>query len=118
MLYIWTCPKLLLYKLDDFGLSDGLILLIESYLRERVQFVQYRGFRSESFSQTSGVPQSSVLGPLFFNIFINDLTSLLNENFQMYADDLKIYRTVSTLNVLGCRKILTSFKNGAMTMIS
>jgi hypothetical protein len=90
--------RLLLYKLDDFGLSDGLILLIESYLQERVQFVQYRGFRSESFSQTSGVPQGSVLGPLFFNIFINDLTSLLNENFQMYADDLKIYRTVSTLD--------------------
>jgi retron-type reverse transcriptase len=42
--------RLLLYKLDDFGLSDGLILLIESYLQERVQFVQYRGFRSESFS--------------------------------------------------------------------
>jgi hypothetical protein len=90
--------RLLLYKLDDFGLSDGLILLIESYLQKRVQFVQYRGFRSESFSQTSGVPQGSVLGPLFFNIFINDLTSLLNENFQMYADDLKIYRTVSTLD--------------------
>jgi ribonuclease P/MRP protein subunit RPP40 len=88
--------KLLLTKLDSFGFSDNLIQLIASYLSDRALFVQYRGFSSGLFQQLSGVPQGSVLGPLFFVIFSNDMTDLLNVPFQLYADDLKIYNVIET----------------------
>jgi hypothetical protein len=88
--------KLLLTKLDSFGFSDNLIQLIASYLSDRALFVQYRGFSSGLFQQLSGVPQGSVLGPLFFVIFSNDMTDLLDVPFQLYADDLKIYNVIET----------------------
>ncbi|XP_063901620.1 uncharacterized protein LOC135121244 [Zophobas morio] len=52
--------KLLIMKLEYFGLSNDLLKLISSYLCNRCQFVQYRGFRSDTFVQRSGVPQGSV----------------------------------------------------------
>jgi retron-type reverse transcriptase len=88
--------KLLLTKLDSFGFSDNLIQLIASYLSDRALFVQYRGFSSGLFQQLSGVPQGSVLGPLFFVIFSNDMTDLMDVPFQLYADDLKIYNVIET----------------------
>jgi hypothetical protein len=88
--------KLLLTKLDSFGFSDNLIQLIASYLSDRALFVQYRGFSSGLFQQLSGVPQGSVLGPLFFVIFSNDMTDLLDVPFQLDADDLKIYNVIET----------------------
>ena len=86
----------LLYKLSNFGLSCSLLELIRSYLYNRRNYVFYNGFKSFEFVSTSGVPQGSNLGPLFFNLFINDLLQSLTCRLLAYADDLKIFSGISS----------------------
>lgn len=88
--------EILLSKLQSFGFSDLLIQLLSTYLIGRTQHVTYRGFESAEFLVPSGVPQGSILGPLLFIIFINDITHGLN-NCLLYADDLKIFRNIDDL---------------------
>ena len=87
---------ILLSKLPSFGFDDRLVKFIQDYLSDRSQYVQYRGYRSSDFTATSGVPQGSILGPLFFNIFINDITLKLTNSCLLYEDDLKIMRSVKS----------------------
>lgn len=64
---------------------------------DRSAFVNFNGTRSRDFAMTSGVPQGSVLGPLVFVLFVNDLCFRLKSGKVLFADDLKIYRTISSL---------------------
>lgn len=85
---------LLVEKLGHAGICGSLLRWCESYLRNRSQLVKIRGFKSTTRTIPSGVPQGSHLGPLFFLIFINDLCSNITSNYEMFADDLKLYRVI------------------------
>lgn len=87
---------ILLHKLKLFGFSDLLISLLSSFLSGRNQFVEYRGFKSDQYLVTSGVPQGSILGPLLFILFINDIVSCIDVNCLLYADDMKLFCSIET----------------------
>lgn len=90
---------ILLAKLRKIGLSSDLLSIFKSFLCNRKQFVSFRGHRSSIISVSSGVPQGSILGPLLFNIFINDIVDNLDSDVHclLYADDLKVYSQVTSI---------------------
>ena len=84
--------EVLLYKLKYYGVTDTAFDLLKSYLTNRKQYVVFDGCQSEHVEIYTGVPQGSILGPLFFSIYINDLITVSDRlNFLMYADDTTIY---------------------------
>jgi exonuclease III len=87
------CDKLALH-----GIHGSLYRWLVSYLSKRSQLVVLKGFTSSSIDVPSGVPQGSHLGPLLFIIFINDLVTRLTCECLLYADDIKIFKTVNSLN--------------------
>jgi hypothetical protein len=81
----------LLFKLKKFGIHGNLLLWFKDYLSERYQKVVIRGQHSVSGLIQAGVPQGSVLGPLLFLIYINDLTEVTRANIKLFADDTSLY---------------------------
>ena len=79
--------KILLNKLECYGIRGKMQLLIKSYLTERKQFVKFCGYESTCEKIHVGVPQGSVLGPLLFLIHINDLQNNTNLKVLNFADD-------------------------------
>ena len=88
---------ILLNKLLIIGFDKKLLYFLLSYLSNREQFVEYRGHQSFRFTATSGAPQGSNLAPLLFSLFINDICKQINSNMLLFADDLKIYKTIQSL---------------------
>uniref|UniRef100_A0A803J5C3 Reverse transcriptase domain-containing protein n=1 Tax=Xenopus tropicalis TaxID=8364 RepID=A0A803J5C3_XENTR len=93
-----TVPhKRLLSKLRSIGLSEVVCTWIENWLQDRVQRVVVNGTFSTWSKVLSGVPQGSVLGPLLFNLFINDLGEGIMSNVSVFADDTKLCRPVNSI---------------------
>ena len=85
----------LLLKLWHCGICGKLWLWFKSYLYSRTQCVSVRGQKSDFLPVLSGVPQGSILGPLLFLIYINDLPSTLSSSFPlMFADDTKLLKPI------------------------
>lgn len=88
--------KKLIARLKSYGVNTETTKWIQSFLTNREQRVVLGKTSSNWTSVTSGVPQGSVLGPLLFIIYINDLTKLISNKAELYADDSKLIRTVES----------------------
>ena len=84
----------LLSKLRGYGITGKIYKWIESFLTDRLQRVVVNGEFSDWSSVLSGIPQGSVLGPVLFVIFINDLPECVSSRIFLFADDTKLYRRI------------------------
>ena len=89
--------KRLLKKLWEYGIRGNVHAWVKDFLTNRSQLVKINGASSEPVNVTSGVPQGSVLGPILFLIYINDLPDTIAAIIKLFADDAKVYRSISTV---------------------
>ena len=91
--------QILLDKLAYYGIKSTALNWFKSYLRGRSQFVQYKDKTSCKSTITTGVPQGSILGPLLFIIYINDIAKVTNKfHFTIYADDTTLLEPICTFS--------------------
>ena len=83
-------------KLKHYGISGNVLTWIKSFLSNRSQQVQVEGVQSKPAPVTSGVPQGSVLGPLLFLVYINDMPSKVQSTTRLFADDSLLYRKIKS----------------------
>ena len=83
-------------KLNRHGIDGPLLRWFRHFLTNRMQRVVIRGKCSDWSSVKSGVPQGTILGPILFIIYINDISTDLTSTVKVYADDTKIYRTIDS----------------------
>ncbi|MEW8545255.1 MAG: reverse transcriptase family protein [Candidatus Thiodiazotropha sp.] len=88
----------LLTKLKGYGIRGKIHVWIRDFLTGRKQRVVVNGANSSWRSVTSGIPQGSILGPILFLIFINDLPEVLSCLVKFYADDAKIYSPIKVVD--------------------
>jgi hypothetical protein len=91
--------SLLIHKLTSMGFSGNILAWLNNYLSNRRQRVVLKGACSSYLHVRSGVPQGSILGPLLFILYINDIFSCVNDesvNLALYADDSKISKIVQS----------------------
>ena len=88
--------ELLLLKLKRFGISGNLLSWLRDYLSGRYQGVTVLGETSNTLPVLSGVPQGSILGPLLFLVYVNDLPDCVSSSssLAMFADDSKCYHPI------------------------
>ena len=92
-----TVPhRRLLSKLASYGIRGNILRWIKSFLEDRSQIVKVNGTASTSETVISGIPQGSVLGPILFVIYINDLPDELQSHVYLFADDTKIFRCIKS----------------------
>ena len=84
----------IIFKLKCNGISGNLLNRFENYLLNRFQRVVLNGNESNLTSLKGGVPQGSVLGPLLFLIYINDLTDNISSDMRLFADSSSLFTCV------------------------
>ena len=93
--------EILLYKLNYYGIRGITLSWFKSYLSHRSQFVVCNNCSSPKLPITCGVPQGSILGPLLFLIYINDIINSSSKlSYILFADDTNIFLSHENLNIL------------------
>ena len=107
MQFIWTSPKhnfdsvphqRLIYKFQQLGIRGNLLQWIKAFLIGRRQRVILRNGASSWRDVISGVPQGTILGPMFFLLFVNDMPDVVSSTAKMSADYTKLYRNIYSTN--------------------
>ena len=94
-----TVPhRRLLGKLSHYGINGPILRWIGAFLEDREQGLVVEGRRSPSARVLSGVPQSTVLGPLLFLIHINDMPSVVHSQVRLITDDCLMYRPIYSID--------------------
>ena len=87
--------------MEYYGVSGTPLALIKSYLTNRYQYVHFESCKSDLLEIKTGIPQGSILGPLFFSMLINDIVNSSSKlSFLMYADDITIYFNLEDFSFL------------------
>ena len=87
----------LISKLESYGIRGNFLHWIKDFLTNRTQEVVINQVHSSTQKVLSGVPQGSVLGPILFVVFINDLPDLAETTVRLFADDAKTYSITQTM---------------------
>ena len=87
-----------IFKLQQNSISNDLLNILSDFLRNRKQRVTLNGQSSSWTNVNAGVPQGSILGPLLFLIYINDLPDGLSSNAKLFADDTSLFSVVHDIN--------------------
>ena len=92
---------ILLHKLKKYGIKDLELKWFASYLSERSQIVVHNGAKSDTAFLNIGVPQGTILGPILFLIYVNDLSNVVRDGFiNIFADDVVVYSSSSCIQTL------------------
>ena len=105
-----TVPhKRLLKKLHGYGIQGNVHGWLKAFLTDRKQLVSVGSSESRWGNVLSGVPQGSVLGPILFLLYVNDIPNLIKSGIKMFADDVKVYRAVQ--NEDDCKELQEDLAN-------
>ena len=88
----------LIKKLENYGITGTLLNWIQDFLSNRKQRVVIKGESSDWTDVTSGIPQGSVLGPILFLVYINDLPGAIKGLMKIFADDAKVYYEIESID--------------------
>ena len=98
-------------KLFHFGFRGHIYNYLASYITNRRQYVQVGSYKSDELNITKGVPQGSMIGPLLFNIFINDIVTAAGVDTVLFADDAAFFISALTLPDLYARILTLLYSN-------
>ena len=108
--------KILIKGLENLGFSNSACRLLSSFLQNREQRTKVNNILSDTYTLQQGVPQGTILGPLLFLLYINDLPDILDINSILYADDTTLYKSHTSLTECkasleqNLQRIVTYFK--------